>query len=514
MRRGLLLGLVLAASWIGFGMSFYGDWDFTLEILPNLRVYESELTLNYVFAPGWRIESESKIYSDGWRYQNFYIDGTFGDFDIWGKMYFHAQEVRYQKMWLNAEAPIGGGTLWFSFNHWAKRTDYSSSDRDMFGDWPCYVQVAAYPVIEAAELVNTWAGPTDPRIGQLYYVHGTVAGYYRTSTYVNLNLVYDYPAKRFIIYIRFADIPGGESAVMAKLGITSWPEVNGKELCVFGKLVNWVSPSGVNNPEIVLGDSPRKLDDLNLGQCVPQMIWVPWEGPMINWRLRYTLSPFTITADFNDCCEGTWFRQVKVELSDVFLCCGLFLDATWTFTKNAGLAEVFLSLGELPLPCCGMTATVETKFTPTSKTVSFKPKWQGISGCFTVYGDAQWSPNILQGIEIYGFGVTCYFDKWELRAITAFNPDKVEDLTDVTFYTDEWEYLSLTYNTSGCCGGSVEFQVQTWFGNQGILFGLQRVRFDLTVPITDRMEIFTKGQWNFAEASPLQWFDVGWSLSF
>jgi hypothetical protein len=42
---------------LGFGISFYGTWDFTLQLLPIQQIYESNLVLDCVFAPGWRIES-------------------------------------------------------------------------------------------------------------------------------------------------------------------------------------------------------------------------------------------------------------------------------------------------------------------------------------------------------------------------------------------------------------------------------------------------------------------------
>ena len=520
--KKIFLIAVICFGVLGFGLSFYGDWDFTLELLPTLQIYESTLTLNCVFAPGWRIESESKIYSGGvFKYQNFYISGSFGEFSVWGKMYFHAQEVRYQKMWLNAEIPVGEGTFRASFNHWATPGDYTSTDRKMFGDWPCYTLVPAAPVYSEADntlssLVTTWAGATDPRVGQWAYVHGTVKGWFPTSptTYVNLYLHAPYPAKRFFIYIRFADIPGGASAVMAKLGITAWSQVKDKEVCVYGKLVNWYeTATGLNHPEIVLGDSPNKACDLNLGACQPTMVPVT-VGPFINWRTILTWAPFKITVDFSECCRGTWFRQAKIELSDVALCCGLFLDASLTFTKAAGLEKAKFSLGDLYLPCCGITATVSAEFTPTSKTVKFEPKWRGISGCFTVYGDVKWAANALQGIEVYGFGITCYTGDMKLQLLTAFDPDKVEELTDIPFYTGEWEYAGLTYTGKGCCGGDLTLTLESWFGNQGILFGLQRFRFNFEVPLASTITLFTKAQWNFAKVSPLEWFDVGWKISF
>lgn len=510
--KGAVIGLLVGLGVLGFGMSFYGTWDLTLELLPTLRIYESELNLNYVFAPGWRVESESKFYSDGLRYQNFYISGSFGDFSVWGKMYFHAQEVLYQKFWINAEIPVGEGAFRASFNHWATPADYTSTDREMFGDWPCYTLVPAAPVIEAtSDWVDGWQGPNDPRIGTRAYVYGTIGWYYRTSTYINLYMVRNYPYKRFIIYIRFADIPEGD--VMAKLGITSWPEVVGMKVCVYGTLKNWESPGGVHNPEIILAESPNKVCDLNKGDCQPAMVPVA-VGPFINWRTTLTWTPWKVVVDFSDCCEGTWFRQAKVELSDVAFCCGLFLDASLIFTKTKGLEKASFSLGDLYLPCCGITASVSAEFTPTSKTVKFEPKWRGISGCFTVYGDVKWTPNVIQGIELYGFDITCYTGNFKLRAITAFDPDKVEDITDITFYTGEWEYLGLTYEEQGCCGGELSLTLESWFGDEGILFGLQRFKFNFEVPLTPAITVFSKAQWDFSDTPPLDWFDVGWKISF
>ena len=234
----------------------------------------------------------------------------------------------------------------------------------------------------------------------------------------------------------------------------------------------------------------------------------------INWRYTFTWKPFKVTLDFSDCCQRTWFRQAKIELSDVAFCCGLFLDASLTFTKAAGLEKFTFSLGDLYLPCCGIAATLSAEFTPTSKTVKFEPKWRGISGCFTVYGDVKWVSNALRGIEVYGFDITCYTGEGKLRLVTAFDPDKVKDLTDLAFYKDEWEYAGFTYIKKGCCGGDLTLALESWFGNRGIIFGLQRFRFDFEVPLASTITVFTKAQWNLAKVSPLDWFNVGWKISF
>ncbi len=146
--------------------------------------------------------------------------------------------------------------------------------------------------------------------------------------------------------------------------------------------------------------------------------------------------------------------------------------------------------------------------------MELEPSWRGICGCFTVYGGANFNANAFRRIEIYGFAITCYAGDFKLRAITAFNPDKVEDLTDVTFYEGEWEYLGLTYTGQGCCGGDLKLTLESWFGDQGHLFGFQRFKYNFELPVTSTIVLFTKAQWNLAKALPLEWFDVSWEISF
>ncbi len=611
MKRWWVLLCGLCIGFAGFGMSFWGKWDITVELAPNLRVYESNLILDYGFLPGWRIESESKIYSDGLlRYQNFYISGSFGDFSVWGKMYFHAQEVRYQKMWLNAEAPIGGGTLRFSFNHWASSADYTSSDRDMFGPWPCTEVISWEDAWKHMTRSVSVVGP----VASASYSGGNVyinVGYaypdpYRFQVFISSAYVDDFEAKfgpnfwvdwvRKTICVRgtikgyryTSGGPGNEGYSVAEIAPTSpddvvvdpcfgvsapltcpaypvirWFEARhfyvGQTVCVQGPVASVTGPGtyhgvpnsyririgggdGVDNRvelilpyhpgwptvgssyttevcacgtiELIGGLAVIRPPNVISAQGSPCCTSTGLSGTLVNWQLRYTLSPFTITADFVDCSLGTWFRQVKVDMTNIGLCCGLSFDASLTFTKAKGLESVAFTLKEFPFLCCGLVATLETVFTPTSKTVSFKPTWPGLLGCLTVYGDINWSNNTWLGLVVYGWDVGCMFGPWYVRTVTALDPDKVEDLTDITFYTGEFEYLDLEYATPGCCGGDLTFQAQFWFGNQGKLFGLQRFRYDVSVPLAANIEFFSKAQWNLAQASPLQWFDIGWEVSF
>ncbi|MEN3009585.1 MAG: hypothetical protein ABDI20_01155 [Candidatus Bipolaricaulaceae bacterium] len=249
--------------------------------------------------------------------------------------------------------------------------------------------------------------------------------------------------------------------------------------------------------------------------------------PFVNWRFRYTLAPWTFTVDFGDCCTGITFRRLQLEATGLPLCCGLFLDATLAFAKS-GFEKISFTLGDLPL-CCGVTTKIAAEFTTTTKKVELKPSWHGLSGCFTIFGDALFTANTWQGIEVWGYMVKCYFATCgHFRMLTAFAPDKfwIDDEGDIVasrtrpsyysalFRTGEFEYVNAKFCLPGCCGGEVSLNLEGWFGSGTYLFGFRRFKFDFQVPVAANITLFSKAQWDFSKPSPLEWFDVGWSLSF
>ncbi|RLE28769.1 hypothetical protein DRJ54_05920, partial [Candidatus Acetothermia bacterium] len=230
----------------------------------------------------------------------------------------------------------------------------------------------------------------------------------------------------------------------------------------------------------------------------------------LNW------DTFAITADFADCCTGIQFRKLVAGLSGLSLCCGVTYDVDFTFSKCHGFEALAFSISDLDLLCCGISLDLEVEFTVESKTISISPSWEGVTGCFELYGDVNWDgTNLLDGIEIWGFGIYCYIEPVSLTIITALDPDKVEDVVDVTFYTDEWEYWGLEYVGPACCGGDFNFTAELWFGDDGLLFGIQRTKYYFELPLADEVSVFLKAQWDFSDPAPyLDWFDIGWNISF
>ena len=601
----LVAGAVLAQGqlWIS------GTWDLTFELLPNTRIYESELKLNVGFLPGWRVESESKIYSDGLlRYQNFYLDGSFGDFDVWGKIYFHAQEARYQKMWVNAEIPVGGGAFRSSFNHWASAADYTSGDRTMFGSWPC---------VDVVSWEDAWRFMT-----REVYVTGPVASASRSGTgpvYINIGRAFPDP-DRFQIYIPASDVPAFENVFGT--GFWSTWDATKPVVCVKGTIKGYRYTSGGpgGGGYSVAEVSIRSPSALSLGTCPGVMIsptcpgtTIKWfyaksyagqtvyiQGPVasitgpatyhgvygyrvrvgggetvanrvevimlshpgwstagtsystevcvqgtveliggvavirppnlvftsgspccggglpgmfVNWRFRYTLDPWTFTVDFGDCCTGFSFRQLSASAKGLPLCCGLSFDISLSFTK-AGFSSLALALKDLPLVCCGLTADLSVAFAPDRKTVSFEPKWPGVRGCFSVYGDAVWDGVAWGGLVLYGWRVYCWLGDVRLEAGVAFDREKMNSVSPLSFRSGEWEYLGLAYKGAACCGGDLWFNADFWFGDGVYLFGLRRVRTAVEFPVAAGLTLFTRGLFDLSKPSPLEYWNIGWKFSF
>ncbi|RLE29997.1 hypothetical protein DRJ54_03620 [Candidatus Acetothermia bacterium] len=263
-----LAALVLLASpaWALDWVS--GSWETTLKILPTTEIYYSELTLSFGVA-GWELESESKLYSSGLKYQNFYLDGYLGDWDVWGKIYFHAQDVRYQKAWLDFERPLGDGTLTLSVNHWASEDDYFSSDEDRFGPWPCRAAIS---------WDQAWR-----YFGETISVEGPVEGYYY-SGYLKLNIGRDYPdPDRFEIYIPSSYVDDFE----AVFGDNFWEDwaATGQVICVTdtieGQRWTYGGPrnEGYSIARVYLTDP----DDLSLGECQGTPPPLDCPGEVIRW---------------------------------------------------------------------------------------------------------------------------------------------------------------------------------------------------------------------------------------
>lgn len=248
--------------------------------------------------------------------------------------------------------------------------------------------------------------------------------------------------------------------------------------------------------------------------------------------LSTTVAPLTVKTTFVDCCDGIEFDSVLITLKGIGLCCGITYDAALSFTK-AGFGYVEFTAKDLITLCCGISFDAAVKFTVDTKSVTLTPKWAGIVGCLTVYGDLQTyvtgemgkvpdSPpggtpgqqvvHGVGGIEIYGFRIRCTLaDCNYLEVVHAWNVSKVEavlgDIFSATY--GEFEYYKLGFCGPGCCGGTWTVDATVYFGTAGKLFQITRFIASAKIPIMPALDItlgLTGGLANSAS--------IGWTFRF
>jgi hypothetical protein len=231
-----------------------------------------------------------------------------------------------------------------------------------------------------------------------------------------------------------------------------------------------------------------------------------------DFTLVYT-GTYTKTFPVDPFPGGFEFRYLKLSAEGVPLCCGISLDLGFSFTKE-GFDELSATLKSIPI-CCGISFDASVTFTTTQKTVAIKPKWEGITGCFTVYGDANFQePGTVRGIEIYGFKVRCDLAECNyLEILTAFDAAKVEEILEKDiFQNDEYEYVALGFCGAGCCGGKWQLNLSAYFKRpSGTLFGLSRILADFSLPI---MANLTVEAGLSAPVGGLASLTVGWTFTF
>jgi len=210
--------------------------------------------------------------------------------------------------------------------------------------------------------------------------------------------------------------------------------------------------------------------------------------------MRYSLSlelgNLTASLRFEDCCCGIMFKDLTLTLKNISLCCGISFTSELLFTK-AGFQHLKLSADNLFSPCCGINVGLDVEFGAAFKKVSPRFSWAGITGCFTVYGDARVSGSALQGIEIYGWKLRCDLAPCGyLEVLTAFNVAKIEEIFQADiFRDDEYEMVKLGFCGQGCCGGSWNLAITTFFSPTGKLFGIKRMWIDAEIPIMQNLRV-------------------------
>ncbi|MBC7169701.1 hypothetical protein H5T54_02025 [Candidatus Bipolaricaulota bacterium] len=280
------------------------------------------------------------------------------------------------------------------------------------------------------------------------------------------------------------------------------------ELNLFGaglafKLNHWAYPYTQDSTD------PDDVEDYSWPCCPPQT------QSYTLLALIVTAPPATLTARFSDCCTGLAFMDVTLTLSGASLCCGITHDVEVYFTK-LGFGYLLFTI-DLPL-CCGISVEASIMYTVAQKTLSVKPKWNGLGqACFEIYGDVLWDDVMLTitGLAIYGYKLRCDFSSCSYaELLTALDVTKIEAILDSEdlFQGNEFEYVKLGFCGPGCCGGLYTLALAVYFQPSGTLFGFTRIGADLGVPLLANLKL-TLSFGVTATGGPTS-LSVGWVLTF
>ncbi len=555
------------------GTGFGGEWEFKYRLFPTpVLVDYNRLTLRATLAglEAFEFKSLTKFKWGGvFEEQGFEVEGLFaGQFPLKAGMYFDPQAIKYKHTFVELKSLLGGLDLTAKAEHWAE--GYLPENR-----CPVPVTFRYYPrdeeppvtSVHVAGEFNGWNPTATPMVKKDGYWEVTVhltPGPIKYKYVINGNWVPDMsnwygspadPDAEYYVHDGF----GGWNAVrnirstcraeQVQVTFRYWPRegqiVYG--INVAGEFDGWnptdpatemsLQPDGSWAVTITLAPGYYQYkyvinDNWGTG-WVPYMCWFV-DGPAdpdatgcVDWGnavravgdpmpayLRYTLEAkvgnIEATLRFEDCCCGTMFKDLSFKLKNVALCCGLTFDAGLYFTKH-GFDHLWVSTSNfLPL-CCGISVGFDLRFGVDYKKLSPKVSWEGITGCFTVYGDARIAPPLIwQGLEFYGFKLRCDFGtcSW-LEVLTALNVAKIEEIFQADiFFGNEYQMVKFGFCGPACCGGTYSLVVTTFFQPSGGLFGIARIWLDMELPILPNVVLLA----NVSPTIPEMYF--GWRLKF
>ena len=231
------------------------------------------------------------------------------------------------------------------------------------------------------------------------------------------------------------------------------------------------------------------------------------------FTITYTgANTYTKTYPVDPFPGGLQFTYQQLSLSGITLCCGISLEASLAFTKEAGFDHLTITAYDLISPCCGISIGLSVTFYPDAKELSLLPSWEGIEGCFTLYGDVNTREGLIEGIEIHGFKLACEFgDCNRVEILTALSVAEVEGVVGDVFQGDEFEYIKLSFCGPACCGGSYTLEAAAYFQESGPLFGLSRLTVEASFPLAENAALSLSFS---APTGGDPSLSLGWSISF
>jgi len=203
---------------------------------------------------------------------------------------------------------------------------------------------------------------------------------------------------------------------------------------------------------------------------------------------------------------GSGLTGEKLSLKGAPLCCGLSSRAELYWTKEQGFEHLKFSLEGVGLwSCPEITADIEVTFELQTKSAVITPEVEvpDVEGCFAPYlsvvtDNKGLNPEI-EGITVSALELECDLRNIHFKDLTVldrcywaisteeYRSELVErwcaNEEGIQYYTDYWELLSVEAKGPGCCGSEWRALFNTYFGEEGPLFGWGMSHLKLSIPL-------------------------------
>jgi hypothetical protein len=210
----------------------------------------------------------------------------------------------------------------------------------------------------------------------------------------------------------------------------------------------------------------------------------PWFGEFVAEYFpegHTQTSSVTVTTPLPGYC--LCFNLIEFETSFPF-CCVEEVNMSVSFSQF-GFEGVTFSVSAIELPISWLTLDAELSFYEgemLGKELTITPGLNlGDVFCFDIYADLVVDGGLIDGLNIYGIGLTCDMGQgvifesisvldWPYHHVTADGIEETGLLTPVDSLccgadASYWERFSISSSSDACCGGAFGFDLDVYFGS-------------------------------------------------
>ncbi len=169
------------------------------------------------------------------------------------------------------------------------------------------------------------------------------------------------------------------------------------------------------------------------------------------------------------------------------------VDISVGFSTTDGFDGLTVNLNDIvwdQFPTIAFDIKIEFSLQTEGKVLTITPTLNFPSdGCIILYGEILTGTSVLQitGIHIYGVSLQYSWNGTSFATYSSFDPDKN---SSVTGKSDYWEKFSIESAGDSCCGGGIQFDIDTYFESGSVaLFDWGETDLTLTLGVGSNITV-------------------------